>query len=86
MSIEEKMIQEFHERDLTNGKIFKLLNKVCDTEDKLLSTLNEEQNDFLKKFYDAVDKLHLEAIEEALIYGFRYGVSLLNELSLIKSN
>jgi len=85
MSIEEKMIQEFHERDLTNGKIFKLLNKVCDTEDKLVSTLNEEQNDFLKKFNDAVDKLHLEAIEEALIYGFRYGVSLLNELSLIKS-
>lgn len=85
MSIEEKMIQEFHERDLTNGKIYKLLNKVCDTEDKLVSTLNEEQNDFLKKFNDAVDKLHLEAIEEALIYGFRYGVSLLNELSLIKS-
>lgn len=85
MFIEEKMIQEFHERDLTNGKIYKLLNKVCDTEDKLVSKLNEEQNDFLKKFNDAVDKLHLEAIEEALIYGFRYGVSLLNELSLIKS-
>lgn len=84
MSIEELLLQEFHEKTISTGKMYRLTNKVCDAEDKLKAKLNEEQEDLYIKLNDAIDKLHLEAIDEALIYGFRYGVSLVNELRHIK--
>lgn len=80
MSIEEKLLQEYNEREITTGKMYRLTNRVCDAEDKLLDKLNEEQKELFKKFNEAQDKLHLQSSNEALIYGFRYGVSLVNEL------
>ena len=84
MSIEEILLQEFHERTISTGKMYRLTNKVCGAEDKLKGKLNEEQEELYIKLNDALDKLHLEAIDEALLYGFRFGVSLINELRQIK--
>ena len=84
MSIEKILMQDFHERTLSSGKIYRLTNKVCEAEDKLNVKLNEEQKELYRKFNDAIDSLHLQAIEEALLYGFRFGISLVNELKQIK--
>lgn len=84
MSIEKILMQEFHERTLSSGKIYRLTNRVCEAKDKLTVKLNEEQKELYRKFNDAIDSLHLEAIDEALLYGFRFGISLVNELKQIK--
>lgn len=84
MPIEKILMQEFHERTLSTGKMYRLTNRVCEAEDKLTVKLNEEQKELYRKFNDAIDSLHLEAIDEALLYGFRFGISLVNELKQIK--
>lgn len=84
MSIEEKLLQEYNEREISTGKIYRLSVKVCDTEEKLRNKLNEEQLELLRKFNEAQDNHYLAEVNEALIYGFRYGISLINELRLIK--
>ena len=42
MSIEERLLQEFNERDISSGRMYRLSNKVCDTEEKLRVRLDEE--------------------------------------------
>ncbi|MBQ7327716.1 MAG: hypothetical protein IJX00_01970 [Clostridia bacterium] len=84
MSIEKILLQVFHERTLSTGEVCRLTNMVCEAEDKLTVKLNEEQKELYRKFNDAIDSLHLQAIEEALLYGFRFGISLVNELKQIR--
>ena len=84
MSIEERLLQEYNEREIATGKIYRLSVKVCDAEEKLRIKLNEEQIELLRKFNEAQDKHHMAEVDEALIYGFRYGVSLINELRQIR--
>lgn len=84
MHIEEKLLQEYNEREISTGKMYRLSVKVCDTEEKLREKLNDEQLELLRRFTEAQDKLHLQSSNEALIYGFRSGVSLINELRAIK--
>lgn len=83
MSIEQNLIQEYNERD-TNGKMIRLSNKVSNAEEKLKQKLTDEQKELLKTFIEILNKQHIEEIDDALIYGFRYGISLINELKLIK--
>jgi len=83
MSIEETLKQKYNDRDI-NGKTFRLSNKVCNAEEKLNKTLTDEQKELFRIFTDAIDKLQLEEVDQALIYGFRYAISLINELKLIK--
>lgn len=83
MFIEEILKQEFHEREATSARMYRLSDKICDTEEKLMSVLNEEQKELLDNFNQAQDKLHMEEIDEALLYGFRFGVSVINELKQI---
>lgn len=83
MSIEERLLQEFNERDISSGRMYRLSNKVCDTEEKLRIKLDEEQIELLRKFNEAQDKHHMAEVDEALLYGFRFGVSLMNELRQI---
>lgn len=84
MSIEEKLLQEYNEREISTGKMFRLSVKVCDTEEKLRNKLDEEQIELLRKFNEAQDNHHLAEVNEALLYGFRFGISLINELRQIK--
>lgn len=84
MSIEEKLLQEFNEREVANGRMHRLCSKVVDAEQRLKEKLNQEQLELLTRLNELQDKYHLEAIDEALIYGFRFGVSLINEFKQIK--
>ena len=84
MSIEEKLLQEFNEREVANGSMYRLCSKVVDAEQRLKEKLNQEQLELLTRLNELQDKYHLEEVEEALLYGFRYGVSLINELKQIK--
>ena len=84
MSIEEKLLQEYNEREISTGKMYRLSVKVCDTEEKLRLRLDEEQIELLTRLNELQDKYHLEEVDEALLYGFRFGVSLINELKQIK--
>lgn len=54
------------------------------SEEKLRRELTEEQQELFRHFTEALDKHHMEEVDDALIYGFRYGISLINELKLIK--
>ena len=69
---------------MSTGKMYRLSVKVCDTEEKLREQLDEEQLELLRKFNEAQDKQHMAEVDEALLYGFRFGVSLINELRQIK--
>lgn len=84
MSIEEKLLQEFNEREVANGRMHRLCSKVVDAEQRLKEKLNQEQFELLTRLNELQDKYHLEEVDEALIYGFRFGVSLINELKQIK--
>lgn len=84
MFIEEKLLQEFNEREVANGRMHRLCSKVVDAEQRLKEKLNDEQLELLRKFNEAQDKHHMEEVDEALLYGFRFGVSLINELKQIK--
>ena len=83
MSIEETLKQEYNDRD-ANGKMLRLSNRVCNSEEKLRKELTEEQQELFRHFTEALDKHHMAEVDDALIYGFRYGISLINELKLIK--
>ena len=63
MSIEEKLLQEFNEREVTNGTIYRLCSKVVDAEQRLKEKLDEEQIELLRKFNEAQDKHHMEEID-----------------------
>lgn len=80
MFIEEKLLQEFNEREVANGRIHRLCSKVVDAEQRLTEKLNQEQLELLTRLNELQDKYHLEEVDEALLYGFRFGVSLINEL------
>lgn len=84
ISIEEKLLQKFNEREVANGSMYRLCSKVVDAEQRLKEKLNDEQLELLRKFNEAQDKHHMEEVDEALLYGFRFGVSLINELREIK--
>ena len=84
MSIEEIMLEQFNERDIASGKVYKCMNLLCDAENALTKTFTEEQQELYRKFTERHDKLTAEELNEAVIYGFRFAVSIINELKQIK--
>ncbi|MDY3659197.1 MAG: hypothetical protein SO085_03150 [Eubacteriales bacterium] len=60
-----------------------MLDIVCKAEDELFTTLTDEQKDLYRKFNEKEMQLHCEEEEDALLYGFRYAVSLINQLNKI---
>jgi len=83
MYIEEKLLQEYNEKDISSGKMVRLSNKVINAENKLKKELNEKQCEMFSEFIEAQDKQAMAQIDEALIYGFRFAVSLINDLKKI---
>ena len=79
MTIEKTLIQEYNDR-YANGKMIRLANKVCNAEERLTKQLTEEQQELFRIFTEALDMQHMEGVNDALLFGFRYGISLVNEL------
>ena len=50
----------------------------------LTKTFTEEQQELYRKFTERHDKLTAEEMNEAVFYGFRFAVSIINELKQIK--
>ena len=57
-----------------------LSNNLCDTESKFLSTLSEKQQKIFLKYSDLVVKYESEALENSLVYGFNFAISIIKEL------
>lgn len=83
MNIEDKVLESYRDRNLATGKVCRLLELVCKAEDRLFETLNEGQQKLYRNFNDAEMKLHCDELDDAVLYGFRFAVSLINQLNKI---
>ena len=62
-----------------NEKYKNLLRLYSKNQEKLLSTLTEEQKERYEKIYNCEDELSRELEKQAFINGFRLGVQLVTE-------
>lgn len=80
MTVKEHLIEDYAEEDISSGKSYRLLDKICKAEKELVEKLTEDQLDLFKAFRELDDKKFADDIDQALIYGFDYAVKVIKEL------
>ena len=76
-----------HETYLNGNCRFKhLLSLMGRNRDNLSDTLTEQQKELLEKYDETVNEMHSLAEVEAFSYGFRLGVRLIVEASVLIAN
>ena len=83
MNIEKQLLGELCNKNIDSIKANRKLSEVCDKQDEFFKTFSEDQINIYRELESLEMDLLTIRIEEAAIYGFRYAVSLINQLNKI---
>lgn len=84
MNVIEQLKNDFHERDISTAKTYKRLIKLVEAEEEFMSSLTKEQCTKYLKLQNLDGLKHLDEIDEALEFGFKYTLQIIKNLIFYK--
>ena len=86
MNLLEEIKNEFGENPSRSTKIYSLCMKLEDAENKLMSSLSEEQKKLFNQFIDLEGERKSLETDEAIEFGFNYAKNMFQALIGIKKD